>query len=209
MRGELVLELGVVPGGYGWVFPKGDHVNVGVGGWSAQGPRLRRHLARLCREHGIPERAWRTSAATGCRCGARRDGRPRARRRSSATPPASSTRSPATGSTRRSSARGSRRRTRSTSSPAGGRISRATQWNCAAGSQSRQPRRGGRRWHSTASRARRFTLLRAPLRLARGSSHVEPTQTTPRTIGGPGGAALRAAELLARVTGDPGKAFAA
>src|SRR5437899_301256 len=24
-RGKLVLELGVVPGGYGWVFPKGDH----------------------------------------------------------------------------------------------------------------------------------------------------------------------------------------
>jgi geranylgeranyl reductase family protein len=32
-RGMLVLELGTVPGGYGWIFPKGDHVNVGVGGW--------------------------------------------------------------------------------------------------------------------------------------------------------------------------------
>jgi geranylgeranyl reductase family protein len=32
-RGKLVLELGVVPGGYGWVFPKGDHLNFGVGGW--------------------------------------------------------------------------------------------------------------------------------------------------------------------------------
>jgi flavin-dependent dehydrogenase len=39
------------------VFPKGDHVNVGVGGWLAEGPRLRAHLARLCREHGIPEDA--------------------------------------------------------------------------------------------------------------------------------------------------------
>jgi len=27
---RLVLEFGTVPGGYGWVFPKGDHLNVGV-----------------------------------------------------------------------------------------------------------------------------------------------------------------------------------
>jgi geranylgeranyl reductase family protein len=52
-RGRLVLELGVVPGGYAWVFPKGDHVNVGVGGWESEGPRLREHLRRLCDEHGI------------------------------------------------------------------------------------------------------------------------------------------------------------
>lgn len=54
-RGRAVLELGVVPGGYGWVFPKGDHVNVGVGGWEREGPRLREHLRRLCAEHGVPE----------------------------------------------------------------------------------------------------------------------------------------------------------
>jgi geranylgeranyl reductase family protein len=52
-RGRLILELGVLPGGYGWVFPKGDHVNVGVGGWETEGPRLRRHLGRLCDVHGI------------------------------------------------------------------------------------------------------------------------------------------------------------
>ena len=52
-RGKLVLELGVVPGGYGWVFPKGDHVNVGVGGWQSEGPRLREHLRRLCDVHGV------------------------------------------------------------------------------------------------------------------------------------------------------------
>jgi geranylgeranyl reductase family protein len=50
---RLVLEFGTVPGGYGWVFPKGDHVNVGVGGWETEGPRLREHLARLCRAHGL------------------------------------------------------------------------------------------------------------------------------------------------------------
>jgi geranylgeranyl reductase family protein len=52
-RGRAVLEFGAVPGGYGWVFAKGDHVNVGVGGWESEGPRLRAHLARLCAEHGI------------------------------------------------------------------------------------------------------------------------------------------------------------
>ena len=52
-RGRMALEFGVVPGGYGWVFPKGEHVNVGVGGWSSEGPRLRTHLSRLCEAHGL------------------------------------------------------------------------------------------------------------------------------------------------------------
>lgn len=52
-RRTAAIELGSVPGGYGWVFPKGDHVNVGVGGWGSEGPRLRRHLARLVHEEGI------------------------------------------------------------------------------------------------------------------------------------------------------------
>ena len=52
-RGMLVLELATVPGGYGWIFPKGDHVNVGVGGWGSEGPRLRSHLEILCEHYGI------------------------------------------------------------------------------------------------------------------------------------------------------------
>jgi geranylgeranyl reductase family protein len=52
-RGMLVLELATVPGGYGWIFPKGDHVNIGVGGWGAEGPRLRQHLRVLCEHYGI------------------------------------------------------------------------------------------------------------------------------------------------------------
>jgi geranylgeranyl reductase family protein len=50
-EGRVALELGIVPGGYGWVFPKGDHVNLGVGGWGSEGSRLREHLRRLCAEH--------------------------------------------------------------------------------------------------------------------------------------------------------------
>ena len=52
-RGMLVLELATVPGGYGWIFPKGDHVNVGVGGWGFEGPRLREHLRVLCERYGF------------------------------------------------------------------------------------------------------------------------------------------------------------
>jgi flavin-dependent dehydrogenase len=52
-HGRLLLELGTVPGGYGWIFPKGDHVNVGVGGWGEEGPQLRRHLRILCEHYGL------------------------------------------------------------------------------------------------------------------------------------------------------------
>ncbi len=53
--GLAEIELGTIPGGYGWVFPKGDHVNVGVGGWESEGPALRDHLRVLCRAYGIDE----------------------------------------------------------------------------------------------------------------------------------------------------------
>lgn len=52
-RSRATLEMATVPGGYAWVFPKGDHVNLGVGGWAAEGPNLRVHLDRLCRAHGV------------------------------------------------------------------------------------------------------------------------------------------------------------
>jgi flavin-dependent dehydrogenase len=48
-----VIELATLPGGYGWVFPKGDHANLGVGGWGSEGPRLRDHLAELARRHDV------------------------------------------------------------------------------------------------------------------------------------------------------------
>jgi geranylgeranyl reductase family protein len=71
-RGRVLVELGTVPGGYAWVFPKGDHVNVGVGGWLREGPRLRAHLSRVCREYGIPEE--RIEGTRGYRLPMRRAG---------------------------------------------------------------------------------------------------------------------------------------
>ena len=52
-RESFLVEFDCVPGGYGWIFPKGDHLNVGVGGWEAEGPRIREHLAAFCRKHGV------------------------------------------------------------------------------------------------------------------------------------------------------------
>ena len=50
---RAVVELADIPGGYGWVFPKGDHVNVGVGTWQTEGGRLRAFLAQTCAAHGL------------------------------------------------------------------------------------------------------------------------------------------------------------
>jgi geranylgeranyl reductase family protein len=51
--GTMVVEIAAVHGGYGWIFPKGDHLNVGVGGNASEAARLREHLRRLCDAHGI------------------------------------------------------------------------------------------------------------------------------------------------------------
>jgi geranylgeranyl reductase family protein len=56
-EGRATIEIGVVPGGYGWVFPKERHANYGVGGWASEGPRLRDHLRRLCAAHGVDAEA--------------------------------------------------------------------------------------------------------------------------------------------------------
>jgi geranylgeranyl reductase family protein len=56
--GEMALDCAILAGGYGWVFPKGDHINVGVGGDEFEGPRLRTELRRMCEVYGIdPEAA--------------------------------------------------------------------------------------------------------------------------------------------------------
>lgn len=50
---SMVLEIACVHGGYGWIFPKSDHVNVGVGGNATEAPKLRGQLARMCEAHGV------------------------------------------------------------------------------------------------------------------------------------------------------------
>ena len=53
------IDLGDLQGGYGWVFPKGDHLNIGLGGWKHVGPRLRRELARSIESYCLdPTDLW-------------------------------------------------------------------------------------------------------------------------------------------------------
>ena len=47
------LDVGGLAGGYGWVFPKGDHLNVGVGAWKYAAFTLRPKLADLCAHYGF------------------------------------------------------------------------------------------------------------------------------------------------------------
>jgi geranylgeranyl reductase family protein len=58
-RSMIGLDLGSTPGGYGWLFPLADHVNIGVGGWLHAAPGLRARLDRLARFYGLdPAAMW-------------------------------------------------------------------------------------------------------------------------------------------------------
>jgi geranylgeranyl reductase family protein len=57
--GAIVLEIAVIRGGYGWIFAKGDHLNVGVGGNAEEAPKLRAELRRMCEAYGIDPDAAR------------------------------------------------------------------------------------------------------------------------------------------------------
>jgi geranylgeranyl reductase family protein len=70
----IALDVGGIPGGYGWVFPKDDHLNVGIGGWNAEAPTLRRRLSRLCAYYGFDES--RLVGHRGYRLPLRRDDAP-------------------------------------------------------------------------------------------------------------------------------------
>lgn len=47
------LDIGGTPGGYGWIFPKGDHLNIGIGSWKHYGPNLRTKLDELAAYYGF------------------------------------------------------------------------------------------------------------------------------------------------------------
>jgi geranylgeranyl reductase family protein len=57
--GAIVLEIAVIRGGYGWIFAKSDHLNVGVGGNAEEAPKLRAELRRMCEAYGIDPDAAR------------------------------------------------------------------------------------------------------------------------------------------------------
>ncbi len=57
-------DLGKIAGGYDWLFPKGDHLNIGVGGLPSVGSTLRRRLDDAVRFYGFdPASLWGVRAA--------------------------------------------------------------------------------------------------------------------------------------------------
>ena len=50
---SIGIDFGSIAGGYGWVFPKRDHLNFGLGGWKHVGPTLRRRLNQLVERYGF------------------------------------------------------------------------------------------------------------------------------------------------------------
>jgi geranylgeranyl reductase family protein len=53
LSGQVLFDLGGMPRGYGWIFPKRDHLNVGV--YSPYGgPGIRGHLDLFMRRHRLP-----------------------------------------------------------------------------------------------------------------------------------------------------------
>jgi geranylgeranyl reductase family protein len=205
---RAVVEFGIVPGGYGWVFPKGDHVNVGVGGWLHQGPQLRRHLSRLCHAHEIPEDAL--VEVRGYRLPLRRPGFTPARDRTALVGDAAGLIDPVSGDGIYEAFLSSQLAVENALDiiagraadfrPYAGRLRRALALSAAAS------------WRAKLALERfpnlSFSLLQAPYAWRALEQLLRADATHPGAIGGPGGAALRAAELLARLAGDPGRAFA-
>jgi geranylgeranyl reductase family protein len=205
--GRAVVEFGVVPGGYGWVFPKGDHVNVGVGGWREEGPRLREHLHRLCGVHRIPVEAL--TDVRGHHLPLRRPGAIAAAGRTALVGDAAGLIDPVSGdgiyeallSARLAAAHGLEiiaGRSSDFSSYAGELRRRLAVQTVAS-------------WRAKLALERfprtTFALLRVPLALRGIEALLRADAQEPADIGGPGGVALRLAEILARVTGDPGRGF--
>jgi len=205
---RAVVEFGIVPGGYGWVFPKGDHVNVGVGGWTHQGPKLREHLSRLCREHRIPEDAL--TDVRGYRLPLRRPDAVAARGRTALVGDAAGLVDPVSGDGIYEALLSAKLAAETALDIVAGRAAdftayagelRRTLGHSAAASW--RAKLALERFPTTA-----FTLLRAPYAWRALEKLMRADATHPAAIGGPGGAALRAAELLARLTGDPARGFA-
>ena len=178
--GRAWIEFGVVPGGYGWVFPKADHVNVGVGGWHEEGPRLRAHLARLCSEHGIPigacRRAWPPAASSPARLdGGERTTGPRGRCRRP--------RRPGLGDGIYEAVLSARLAAANALDILAGRTADFSrmQENCDDDSLCRRLPHGGRRRHSTASREPPSRSCRPRSRGAGSSRCSAPTPRSLRT----------------------------
>ena len=58
-KAAVGLDFGAYPGGYAWVFPKEDHLNIGIGGWRFTGPTLRKKFSSMVKSYGFdPDDMW-------------------------------------------------------------------------------------------------------------------------------------------------------
>jgi geranylgeranyl reductase family protein len=205
---RAVVEFGIVPGGYGWVFPKADHVNVGVGGWLHQGPRLRDHLARLCREHGIPGAAL--SETRGYRLPLRRPGSSPFRGSTALVGDAAGLVDPVSGDGIYEALLSAKLAAAAALEIIRGRAADFSAYSAEL-HQALAPSAAAS-WRAKLALERfpnlAFTLLQAPQAWRAMEQLMRGEAAQPGAIGGPGGLALRAAEQLARLAGDPGRAFA-
>ncbi len=195
--GRAAIEFGVVPGGYGWVFPKGDHVNVGVGGWLEEGPRLRAHLGRLCREHGIPEAAL--TDVRGHRLPLRRPGSVAARGRLALVGDAAGLVDPVSGDGIYEALFSARLAAEAALDVVAGRSADFSRYSEEL--RRRLAVQTEASWRAKIALERfprtTFSLLRAPLAWRAIESLLCADAEEPADIAGPGGAALRLAEILA------------
>jgi geranylgeranyl reductase family protein len=205
--GRAVIEFGVVPGGYGWVFPKGDHVNVGVGGWLEEGPRLRGHLARLCGVHGIPRDAL--ADMRGHHLPLRRPQAVAADGRTALVGDAAGLIDPVSGDGIYEALLSARLAARCALDVIAGR---SVDLAAYAGELRRHLAvQAAASWRAKQALERfprtTFALLRAPLALRGIETLLRADAQEPAEIGGLGGLALRVVETLVRHTRDPGRAY--
>jgi flavin-dependent dehydrogenase len=205
---RAVIEFGIVPGGYGWIFPKGDHINVGVGGWLHEGPLLRAHLGRFCREHRIPADAL--TDVRGYRLPLRRPGSPAARGRTALIGDAAGLVDPVSGDGIYEAFLSARLAADAALDMRAGRAADFSRYSTQL--QRALALQSAASWRAKLALERfprlSFALLQAPHAWRAIEQLMRADATHPGAIGGPGGVALRAAELLARLAGDPGKHFA-
>jgi geranylgeranyl reductase family protein len=208
-RGRAVLELGTIPGGYGWVFPKGDHVNVGVGGWLSEGPKLRDHLKRLCVEHRIDDAD--VSELRGHRLPLRRAGAHPVAGRVLVVGDAAGLVDPLTGDGMFEAFVSSRLAAGATLDLLGGRADSLEPYAVAL-TRALAP-------HASASWGAKIALDRFP-RLVFGIARIPPVwrvveslirgdMSHPNAARGAARAPLRMIEALARTAGDPGRGYRA
>jgi geranylgeranyl reductase family protein len=66
-RGRVLIDWGPVPGSYGWVFPKGDLLTVGVIGPRERGDEMRAYYAAFVGRFGLGEPTTFSGHLTRCR----------------------------------------------------------------------------------------------------------------------------------------------